>query len=479
MAATILQRLYDKPFTEIEVAALQDLVIGKSIDTEDLLIVLHELTGLKKLSLTNIDLDIPSFCTVIPKGLHTLVLQSNGIDAAGAHILASVFPALKELQRFWLIDNKIGDEGISALITTLPSLRNLKSLHLVGNNIGNDGARMLASVCPTLTNLEYLWLGDNTVGDEGISALAAFLPSLIKLKNLNLIKNKIGDAGAVALATGVSSMSIVSVNLSENLIKNSGAEALIDSFSKMKKLKLVSLNENPIEDKQLKEFKSIFHYYLTNHVKRGLLGKGHFGTVHLYELPASRVKTEKRVGAVKISKDLRDAEREALMLEKFTPTGIFPALYAYGVDGVDAYIFMEYSEGDTLHNYLRYRIPIPEKEGLESRIKEQVNKLHILGYIHNDLKPANIYVKSDGSIQLLDAGSVRLQGSFFKIDNAPASTSGYCKRKNQSYLCETYEPELNAYSLEKINKNIAERARGGTRRQKSKRLHYRRTKRYR
>ena len=371
---------------------------------------------------------------------------------------------------------------------TTADLKHLTTLTLFTRLTIDD----LMTILPELTELKQLTLANASLGNPAAIALATILPSLTALRMLVLINNEIGDTGAIALATAFRSMiSLDFISLSKNSINDTGAQALINAFSVMDNLKEAYISRNPFDSAKLvvptwmnfKNGKIIrlrdtpsepeplplpdFHSYYTNHTKVTLLGSGSFGVVYKFTMP------DGQVGAVKISSELSDAAHEAHILGELTSTGIFPALYAYGIVGGIAYIFMEYSDGGTLSEYLRRGVRMP-KETLKAAIYEKVAALHGHHYIHNDLKPANIYVKRDGSIQLLDAGSVRRAGSLHSSHPA-ASTPGYCKRWNTPANCTVeestkYVPGLNAYSLNKIYQNIdAAIVRGGTRKNRQTR----------
>jgi len=193
------------------------------------------------------------------------------------------------------------------------------------------------------------------------------------------------------------------------------------------------------------------------------LGSGGFGDVYKCTLPSSQqaaCKHFKRSDA----KSIAAARKEAIMLYKFSDTGIFPKFYAFGM-GTDkdnkpaAYLFMEWTDGQTLYNMLAWKPkPAPDEiAALKGKIRAMVERLHTYGYVHNDLKPENIYVKQNGDIQLLDIDSCR------KIDDrrneGNTSTRGYCIIKNGG-RCEDpmarayHRPAANIYALSKVNEEI-------------------------
>jgi serine/threonine-protein kinase len=92
------------------------------------------------------------------------------------------------------------------------------------------------------------------------------------------------------------------------------------------------------------------------------------------------------------------------------------------------YVVTEFLSGTTLASHLRGK-SLPEAEALRtmSRICEAVAYLHDRGFVHYDLKPANVLLCDDGSLRLIDLGMAHevVRGSF-SFSAAPAlATSEY------------------------------------------------------
>jgi serine/threonine-protein kinase len=95
-----------------------------------------------------------------------------------------------------------------------------------------------------------------------------------------------------------------------------------------------------------------------------------------------------------------------------------------------AYVVTEYVPGRTLADHLRTWAPLPEAEALLicSRVCEAVMHLHRRGFVHYDLKPANVMLCPDDTIRLLDFGLAHeVQRSRFALVGAPPAiaSAGY------------------------------------------------------
>jgi serine/threonine protein kinase len=115
--------------------------------------------------------------------------------------------------------------------------------------------------------------------------------------------------------------------------------------------------------------------------------------------------------------------------------------------------------------------PNPEQKAeLKAKINAVVKRFHTYGYVHNDLKPENIYLKSNGDILLLDIDSCRPIG--MRRNVRASSTKGYCMIHNRApcsdyELLSMYKPQLNFYALSKVDADIDRwsllKPRGGSR----------------
>jgi serine/threonine protein kinase/TPR repeat protein len=100
--------------------------------------------------------------------------------------------------------------------------------------------------------------------------------------------------------------------------------------------------------------------------------------------------------------------REARTLARFDHPNIVRVSSVFESNNT-AYMVMRFEEGDTLAALLgrRQALPEPELMRLLLPILDGLELVHNAGFIHRDIKPDNIHVRSDGSPVLLDFGSAR------------------------------------------------------------------------
>lgn len=138
-----------------------------------------------------------------------------------------------------------------------------------------------------------------------------------------------------------------------------------------------------------------------------LIGRGHFGSV--FSVP--RLDTERTRVAVKVMKpesnDLAQAQEEVRILGQLRHQNIL-AVIEGGQVGSTLFIVTELLPGDL--NQLIQRgvfdgLHEPYSVELTARgMLEGIVYLHNAGYIHCDLKPANILVAADGTVRICDLG---------------------------------------------------------------------------
>lgn len=140
----------------------------------------------------------------------------------------------------------------------------------------------------------------------------------------------------------------------------------------------------------------------------GELGRGGMGVVYKGE--------DRQIGRRVAIKTLTDATPE--LRERFyieARSGILShqnivTVYEVGEHEGRPFIAMEFIEGDSLEKVLRSRkrLPVLEALSIVEQICSGLGHAHCHGVVHRDVKPANILVRPDGRVTIVDFGIARL-----------------------------------------------------------------------
>lgn len=161
-----------------------------------------------------------------------------------------------------------------------------------------------------------------------------------------------------------------------------------------------------------------------------LLGQGAFSSVYLV-----RKQETGELFACKVSARLDLVRREGeLLVRAYHP--LFPGLYDLLTENGLAFMFMEYVCGSSLEELLRRRGFFSDiqtaRVGME--LAEGLGFLHQLpeSVLFRDVKPANVMIRQDGRVKLLDLGcACELQQSA----KARAGTPGYAAPEQLAGEC--------------------------------------------
>ena len=81
-------------------------------------------------------------------------------------------------------------------------------------------------------------------------------------------------------------------------------------------------------------------------------------------------------------------------------------VYAAGVAGDQAYLVMRYVPGDDLRTVVRRAGPLPVERAAEIAVAvgDALDAIHRAGFVHRDVKPANVLIDESGHVYLSDFG---------------------------------------------------------------------------
>lgn len=143
-----------------------------------------------------------------------------------------------------------------------------------------------------------------------------------------------------------------------------------------------------------------------HYLQKGQIGKGGQAIVYLVESLDGR-RGEGRPASLACKTGLAEIiRREALLLKQLRHP-LFPAFEEYRELEGRGFLFMEYVCGRTLESYIDTgRISLCQLESWSRQLAEAILTLHHMPaiWIYRDLKPANIVIREDGRLKLVDLG---------------------------------------------------------------------------
>jgi hypothetical protein len=118
--------------------------------------------------------------------------------------------------------------------------------------------------------------------------------------------------------------------------------------------------------------------------------------------------------------------REAKVLTSLKHPSIVPALSYFETNGT-GYLVMEFQNGHSLGERLAGSAVLPEEEVLKvvMPLLDGIEAVHAKGFLHRDIKPDNIYIRTDGTPVLLDFGAARQALSQHSRGLTAVLTEGY------------------------------------------------------
>ena len=141
----------------------------------------------------------------------------------------------------------------------------------------------------------------------------------------------------------------------------------------------------------------------------GKLGAGGMSVVYLaYDPNLDRKVALKLMRTRSVGPDAsRRLQREAQALAKLSHPNVVP-VYDVGTVGGQAFVAMEYVEGETLRAWLKKKRQWREVLATLMEAGRGLAAAHAAGLVHRDFKPDNVLIGNDGRVRVLDFGLARL-----------------------------------------------------------------------
>jgi tetratricopeptide (TPR) repeat protein len=135
------------------------------------------------------------------------------------------------------------------------------------------------------------------------------------------------------------------------------------------------------------------------------VGQGGFGTVYEAYDPELDRTVALKLFRFRSPDEMEQFRKEAKLAAKLRHPNII-SVHEYGVIDNQPYYTMDLFEGKTLRDLLddRGRIPANEAFGIASTLADALSFAHANGILHRDMKPANIFIDSEGRTYIGDFG---------------------------------------------------------------------------
>lgn len=118
---------------------------------------------------------------------------------------------------------------------------------------------------------------------------------------------------------------------------------------------------------------------------------------------------------------------EARALALFRHPNIISVLRYLEANGT-AYLVMEYEEGEDLDRWLNRHSTVTEAQLVTEillPVLDGLEKVHSKNLLHRDIKPGNIFIRTDGSPVLIDFGASRAHGAQASTNMTAIVSAGY------------------------------------------------------
>lgn len=100
-------------------------------------------------------------------------------------------------------------------------------------------------------------------------------------------------------------------------------------------------------------------------------------------------------------------------------------IFEIGEHGQALFLVMEYVSSETLDDKLRAgRLPLPEALRLAGEVAEAIQEAHGRGFLHRDLKSANVMVTDHGHVKVMDFGLAKRLDAVTAGDQPTVDSAG-------------------------------------------------------
>jgi Ran GTPase-activating protein (RanGAP) involved in mRNA processing and transport len=151
-------------------------------------------------------------------------------------------PVWFQVKDGWL---RSGSRGLTLQECRVPAILNsVQHVEVRWTGIDDKFTLQFALFLKGCTNLVSIDLADNYIGDSGCKELAESLSVLTKLERILLSGNRLGDLGfAIMSSMLIANSTVTELDISGNNVRKTGMQALGSSLRENKSLRMLKLDE--------------------------------------------------------------------------------------------------------------------------------------------------------------------------------------------------------------------------------------------
>ena len=128
-------------------------------------------------------------------------------------------------------------------------------------------------------------------------------------------------------------------------------------------------------------------------------------------------------------------------------------LYAFLVHDGNAYIAMEFVEGENFEQLLRRRGPLPVGEAIPwfKQALQGIGAAHRMGIVHRDIKPTNLMLNRQGIVKVMDFGIAKVvERAVTRAPECSWARRRICLRNRFRAAPSTYGPTFTRWASRSI-----------------------------
>jgi TPR repeat protein len=226
--------------------------------------------------------------------LSVINLAHSGLSTKDGNVieqLAQFIGNCRELKVLILSNNiYLGDNGLEKLQRVLATHPNLLELRLDNTGLTSSAGNSLGVILKESRSLAVLSLYGCQLGDKGIVRLAAHINAHSHLRALNVGENGVTAIGIKALVNSAMSPNLTKLVLSNNSIKDEGAELLFNTPLLMSRLTELALSNCDLSKKSIQSLRFVYlnanhkHIYYFENLEKLNLSNNAIGDKGIYAL---------------------------------------------------------------------------------------------------------------------------------------------------------------------------------------------------